>query len=364
MEALANFLNKFRPSEQAVERLRQLEPDENELRKNCFGLIRLVLALMVLVHHNNAFKIPSLGLTAVQGFFVLSGFMVSASFFRKSDVKDYLEARCRRIFPGLWTVVILSAVLGVFITQLTPIEYFKSSGFFRYLFFNGLMLDLLQKGLPGITSIYGDMINGPVYTLKIEFGCYLLLPLLFHFGRKFRLEQIAAVGYVASCIWVLACLTAGVFFKNPIFAKLSWQAPGMLTFFLAGTLCYLYFYKLKPHLTKLMVIGAVLTVGALVADFPFLDPLVLPWGLSFLLIGIGYKFPQLQKICGKTDLSYGVYLYHYPLGVFLTNLVPALQTDPLSRLAAVTVLSLIFAWLSWNLVESKAMKRAPRVAAR
>src|SRR5690349_121180 len=104
---------------------------------NNFGLLRLIMAVAVVVSH--AFSVTdgrveqepwfrttgfTLGEHAVNGFFAISGFLVTMSFVRRGW-RDYVVARLLRIAPGLIAATLLVAlVLGGLMTTLDRSAYF------------------------------------------------------------------------------------------------------------------------------------------------------------------------------------------------------------------------------------------------
>src|ERR671912_999974 len=112
---------------------------------NNFTLIRLALALAVVISH--AFSVttgvvadePLAGLTgftlgehAVNGFFAISGFLVTMSFDRRGW-RDYLVARTLRIAPALVVATLAVAfLLGGALTRLPLAQYLASPGLWRF----------------------------------------------------------------------------------------------------------------------------------------------------------------------------------------------------------------------------------------
>ena len=88
-----------------------------------FDLMRLVAALLVVVSHTfplagqapfRIMGVEDLGALGVSVFFVLSGYLVSASYER--DPKSYLLKRILRIEPGLIASLVVTVVLLAFVT--------------------------------------------------------------------------------------------------------------------------------------------------------------------------------------------------------------------------------------------------------
>ena len=90
-----------------------------EFKKNNFDLIRLVAALQVVfIHGHRHFEIEG-GIWAtnvlalfsgVPIFFVVSGFLISASIERNFSLTSYAKNRVLRIFPALWACFFFTVI--------------------------------------------------------------------------------------------------------------------------------------------------------------------------------------------------------------------------------------------------------------
>lgn len=163
---------------------------------NNLQLTRFIAAALVIVSHS--FPITqgtiekewlyaltngqlTLGALAVAVFFLCGGYLSAGSVPKYTSMKHYTIARLKRLLPSLWFVVISCMLLGVFVTTLTPGEYFTNTMTYRYLL-NGIML--LQHDLPGVfeNAVYLPTVNGSLWTLPIELVCNILC----YCGLKFR----------------------------------------------------------------------------------------------------------------------------------------------------------------------------------
>jgi peptidoglycan/LPS O-acetylase OafA/YrhL len=154
---------------------------------NNFNFIRIIAALSVLISHaypiavNTAQPEPlasflpgyTLGRLAVWTFFIISGFFVSQSFARRKSVMEFCVARVLRIYPGLLTVLFLSAfVMGPLFTKVSIHEYFETMVPTDYVL-KGLTFNF-HTYLPGvfINNPYRASVNGSLWTLYYEVVCY------------------------------------------------------------------------------------------------------------------------------------------------------------------------------------------------
>ena len=92
--------------------------EEFDPRSNALNAWRLTLATGVILWHawpltgRQVSFAPAHRLLAdvwVDGFFAISGFLITWSWFRRPRVRDYFFARGLRILPGLWACLIVTA---------------------------------------------------------------------------------------------------------------------------------------------------------------------------------------------------------------------------------------------------------------
>jgi len=330
--------------------------------RNSFGLVRLAAALAVVASHafglatGDLYADPvfrwtglTLGQHAVDVFFVLSGLMVTASLMRSPDLWHYLKSRALRIFPGLAVCTLICAlVLGPLASSLPITEYFARLATFKYIA-TTLLLISGRAPLPEVfgTTPMGDIVNFSVWTLKYEVVCYLALAAAAFVGAL-KSERIARLG--------LAALLGLIF--------ISYAVPGLVEH--GGTadtarrfaLCFGlgsagYFARRQVVVSwlglALVVFATAVTYQTRLQDFAS----VLLMAYVSLMFA-GRRWGALSSFADHTDLSFGVYLYGWPVGQLLV-----LGFGPLG-VAAVTLLSLVLllpvAYLSWRFIEAPALR--------
>ncbi len=160
-------------------------------KENAFNFLRLICCLIVIYEHSailSGANLPVFNLrgTAVNVFFILSGFWVTLSYLKSSSVKKYVLKRFKKIFPEYWLVVFASAVLLSFFSSLSFKEYFSDSGFYKYLLANVLTLNFVHPTLPGVfeNMALNGSVNGSLWTIKVELGFYIVLPFLIWILKK------------------------------------------------------------------------------------------------------------------------------------------------------------------------------------
>ncbi|MFY7954456.1 MAG: acyltransferase family protein, partial [Armatimonadaceae bacterium] len=194
-------------------------------RSNNFDALRVLLALMVLYSHCfhlvertgkwfNPLEFTRgqsfLGGIAVDGFFLISGFLITASWMRSRGIVDYLRRRILRIFPGFVVAALLCLlVVGPWAAP-SVAGYFGQVDLVKRLI--GVATSSKMEGLPTFLNnpVKGD-VNGSLWTIRIEFECYLLVPILGWLGFLRRPPMMVALAAAAYALHTLMALAPGIF---------------------------------------------------------------------------------------------------------------------------------------------------------
>ncbi|QEY76127.1 acyltransferase [Pseudomonas denitrificans (nom. rej.)] len=330
------------------------------MHRNAFDLIRHLAALSVLVSHHYALSgldspglggSHNLGALAVLAFFSISGYLITLSFCRSASFSNYLLKRVARLFPAL----IGCSLLMVYVAA----PLLSERGMSRLLDGSAL-LDFLrisamgQANLPDVTVgfIFPDSFNGSLWTLKIEFACYLAVAALLSLTRGPLLPLGAAL--------LLAGLSGylGRFGEGVWAAKLTTYLSVASAFFLGSFFAFRQAWLARPEvLVSMIVVGIALLGGTLGSAWS------LPVGslaMCLITLGVGLLFTD-RLIAGRFDVSYGIYLYAFPVQQVVINR-SGLGFYPGMALTALLVL--VLAALSWHLLECPALRMAHRRAAR
>ncbi len=322
---------------------------------NNFNLLRLVFALFVVVYHlvvlsaaagwgHLEIPLSLLAEVGVQGFFVLSGFLVYASLERSASIGLYAEKRFRRLYPAYAVVVIACAAAGYAFSaeaRANPLAVGE------YLGWNLVFANFMAPELPGVFANNPmTEINGALWTLKIEVMFYLILPVLAWVLRVVGPARWLAMVliYAGAEIWREVLTGMGQ-------AELSRQLPGQMSFFITGMALYrLSLAGARMHIAGLL--GAALLTASLLIDV--LEP-ARALGLGLVAIWIASEWPRLPDAARFGDLSYGVYIVHFPIiqTVVALGLFAAPWTGAGISLAAAFVAALLL----WFVVEKPALRR-------
>jgi peptidoglycan/LPS O-acetylase OafA/YrhL len=326
-------------------------------RRNHLGAIRLGLATTVALTHAQAVGFghqPHLGSTkigelAVDAFFVLSGFLLAGSYLRLNSIPRYLWHRFLRIMPGFWVCLVITALvvapLVAWMQTRSPTSVFVGEqSSFDYLLQN-CALGIRQFGITGLPQGVPepDNLNGSLWTLGFEALCYAAVIGLGLIGALKRRPEITLA--IVTALWIATATHAMGFDLVPQQRMLRF-----VLMFLLGSVIYLYADAI-PIGRWYAVIALVLLLASLLL-LPEYRSVGGP-ALAYLCLWLAVVRPP-QGIW-RSDLSYGLYVYHWPvLQLLVVAELPDLG-EPTFIVIAVT-LATAAAGLSWFLVERPALQ--------
>ena len=328
-------------------------------RQNNFDLLRLLFATTVFLYHgfaltNNphlsvlgAYTDPAL---AVQGFFVISGFLIVMSYEQSSGLGQYIGKRLRRIYPAYSVVIIVAALLGVLISSVPASRYF-GYGLIKYLTANLGFMNWLHPELPGVFATNRlNAVNGSLWTIKVEVMFYLFVPVLVAWRWRFNPAVVMTAIYVASIVYY-------EWFSSRGEVHAAVRLPGQLSFFVSGALIYYYFDFFRSHAWKL----ALLAILGLVIAGIFGWYVFYPMSVAIMVAYLGACIRYLGNFARYGDLSHRVYIVHFPV---LQTLIAMgyFARAPYPALAAAAVIVALLPLLSWHFVEKRFLYRTSHYA--
>ena len=324
-------------------------------RNNNFTVIRIFLAWAVLYGHSFVTQpLPGMqdplkeifqgstwiGAIAVNGFFAVSGFLVAASLVKRGIV-DYLISRILRIFPALIVCVLVSVfILGPLLSTLSVNDYFSHSKTWNYLG-NALGILRMEWVLPGVfTENARPSANGSLWTLTVEIRCYLLLGALTFLG--FRANK-----FIGNML-IFTLLAVGIisFDSIPLLGVIpKWSRPAL--YFGIGVLLYLNRdnVPLDYRIALLAFALGFLSFGEHWFQYVF------PPALIYLIFYLAYNTRPLSTDAVVGDISYGIYIYAWPVQQIVAQSFPT-QT-PYFNMVAASLIVVPLAWLSWHGIEKR-----------
>lgn len=333
-----------------------------DTRNNALNVWRLVLASGVILGHSWPLTGRKLHppveqlLTQgwVDGFFVISGFLITSSWVRNPRLREYVVARALRIFPGLWVclavVAFAIAPIGVAIQGGSAVRLLLSPAPITYLL-NNAVLNVYHAGIDGTPKNvpFPGVWDGVLWTLIFELFCYIAV-------------AVAGVAGLVNRRWPTPILftlflVAAVLVSYPLHTvpTLIQMVTRFALVFAAGAVLH-EFRDVIPARWSLVALSAVivLVTGLLVPNYRILA--ALPLAYAVVVSGALLHHKRLRL---RTDLSYGVYIYAWPMQQLLVicglGFLP-----PLAFAVVAAIATLPLAALSWFLVEKRALSLKSR----
>ncbi len=319
------------------------------MRNNSFDLIRHLAALMVLVSHHFALSgleepgiagYNSLGGIAVTAFFSISGLLISQSFFNSRSFADYLGKRVVRIFPALiLCAFVMTYLAGAVFADGYVTSFGALADFLRISVFGRANIEPITQGF-----ILSESFNGSLWTLKIEFGFYLLLALALGMYRR------ALMPWVLLTVFAVATYALGNHVPGALAQKLAVYSAAGIAFFAGAVIAFN-----QQYLSDRRVLEIALVTAAGLIFFSVGTPLAsvlatLGVCLATLSLGLLYVDKTIRR---RFDISYGMYLYAFPVQQLIINKT-SLTFIPSMLMSALIVI--VLATVSWRLVEQPALQ--------
>ncbi len=340
-----------------------------EGKDNNFNLIRLIAAFMVLITHSftvayggmehepfRDVSLMSIGNIAVYIFFVTSGFLVTGSLIRTQSVADYLVSRALRIFPAL-IVMLLITVFLVFpwLSSRSLADYFSSPDVYTYFLKCSILLLNVEFSLPGVflANPYADNVNGSLWTLPVELYLYIGLVVFWITIYYLTMEKISSrESLLRKCILVATILLAILLLLGE-FRILTPNVFTLLTYlFFSGSSLFLFRERITLSAWAFGFCVALMVASAFISPIAFAIAFVTV--IPYVLIFFAY-FPStaLRKFNSFGDYSYGIYIYSFPIQQTIVYLYPDSTVMQITVFSGVA--SFLFAYLSWHIIEKRAL---------
>ena len=341
--------------------------------KNNFGFLRLSFATLVILAHSpeiidgngsreilcRLFGTISFGDLAVDGFFLVSGYLITLSYLRSKSNLDYLLKRVLRIYPGyivafLFSLLVVGLLVGGTITDLRSELHPK------------LLVHLMLLDTPELKSAFmgSDLreptLNASMWTLAYEFRCYCVLMILGALGVLRRRKVFLAI--TALLVEAMIVMHQNIAYFH-FHINVHIPVPSVLLHYLVGDPmeairlyaiffcggCFFLFSDKIVYRSSLVIIAAAALFN-LMYSFQLAEAAIAVLG-GYILFWFAFfvKTDLLGRIGSKNDLSYGIYVYAWPIQMLVIwhfrHISPWL-------LCAITVaIASAFAYASWVGVE-------------
>jgi peptidoglycan/LPS O-acetylase OafA/YrhL len=325
--------------------------------------LRALAVVMVVVYHLQLHGSHG-GFVGVDIFFVVSGYLITSIILRelgksRFTIGSFYVRRIRRILPAFLIVVLAVSVAGYrYMLPMESLNYAKS--LLASIFFGSNFFFWMHSGYFDPQAAAMPLLH--TWSLSIEEQFYLLFPGLLIVLHRYKKEwlfkavlTIGAVSFVLNLFSTYSNATAA--FYNPL--TRTWEL-------LAGSLLAM---KPLPSVRGSAVARNVSTAAGLaliafcaLAYYPFTRfpgiAALPPCLAAVLIIGGGEFGPTVvgrllswRPIVFIGLISYSLYLWHWPVIVFLDMRLTRTAMSTVTQQALALVLSVILAVLSWRFVE-------------
>lgn len=324
-------------------------------RQNNFQLLRLIAAVMVMETHSHLLSYDKgrevynsvlfrFGYLGLPSFFFLSGLLVTQSLHHSASWRHFLWKRILRIYPAACFSILAAALLmGPVVTTFSPAGYFLSPVLYKFLASCSLLH--INFPLPGVFthSVLGtSAVNSSLWTISLELKLYLglLITWALPVSWKKLLVPLLLIGAIVCFSW-----------KRTIF-PVSHIYFAYIVHFLTGVLCYYYKERIviRP-LLFLLLLPPLIYLSLRLDIYRHSAFLLIP---MLVMSAGGFAVDQVKKITPRPDLSYGIYVFAFPVQQLVANYLHPAGSLQFFILSLIAVCPL--ALLSWYGVEKKALR--------
>ncbi|MBN2115755.1 MAG: acyltransferase [Anaerolineales bacterium] len=303
--------------------------------------LRAIAVLAVMICHTEILSFLPGGFTGVDVFFVISGYLISKSLFRKSSLQlssylsEFYRGRIVRLLPALLVCLIVTMTAS---TLFIPLSWLSSTNSETGLmaFFGGSNFALVRHS-NGYFSPRVEF-NPFLHTWSLAVGgqFYLFFPLLFYIWLKSNKKR-SLYGYLSRGLLLgvaILSLAWAYFETGSNHDRAFYLLPGRFWEFAAGALLF------KLHSSKLCtsnsknISGTFLASGVILLSigfvyseqnaFPFPWAMIPVFGTMLSISGVTnasdqlsviHQFLQSKLITYIGRISFSLYLWYWPASV-------------------------------------------------
>jgi peptidoglycan/LPS O-acetylase OafA/YrhL len=326
-------------------------------KNNNFNLVRLGAALVVIGIHTVG-EFGNYGILGVPAFFFISGLLVSESLRKNSSWKKYSAKRVLRIYPAAIVCIILSSlVMGPIVTTLSVSNYLSDPATYKFLL--NCFLIRIDYRLPGVFTqrfLWTSSVNASLWTLPLELKLYagLLIFYLIPFLYK-RLFLILMILLLCFPLYFFNVQIEQFFYQLTGIKYDTWIFYTIVPYFLIGVLCNIYSHRIILYQYWLLAVIPLYFFSEFFSILNLTGFVLLP---LFILLLATSSLPFIKKLVPKSDLSYGIYLYAFPIQQIISAFIKPSNNIILLLLTIAAVIPIAFC--SWHLIEKKAMAIAKK----
>lgn len=321
---------------------------------NNLDLIRIILACTVIIGHSpilngqskvwidpigHFFEFTYSGALAVKLFFFISGLVVTNSMLSNKSPLHFVVSRFFRLIPALFFVLVVTVfVFGPLLTKIPLHDYYTNLNHLQYIRHNLVFnLDLTLPGIFG-DNLYKDTVNGSLWSLKYEVGCYIfLLGLFLILANKSRYYLNIPIAIII----IDTLLPTRILF--------SWLGDNPEVYLLPASFAFGAFFAVNADKIKMnlgIVLGSFLiyyvfsntTYAQIIFTFASCNTIIYLASNGFIM-----------RLKPKVDISYGIYLWGFLIQQSIYNFSGHIYVGFHCFIAL--IISIILASITYILVE-------------
>ena len=315
------------------------------------------IAVLLVVFYHASFSMFKGGYLGVDVFFVISGFLITGLIKKGIEVKAFTFAnfyyrRAKRLLPAAYTTFLVTCVMAYFLLTTQELSDFYDS-MIGAITFTANMVLWGQGTYFGVESDLKPLLH--TWSLSVEEQYYLIVPAIMVFTPRRFWSPTLLVAFLAS-------LVACVVFYNIQNAAAFYLFPARAWELLIGSAGALYYDRVNrggyiKHFFWPSLIGVLyLSINPFGGMHPGPDALLICLlTLIIILINNQTVFDNFiaKAIIWVGDLSYSLYLIHWPLFAFAANIWISEFDMPFSYRVAIIGISILLAYLQYNFIENR-----------
>jgi peptidoglycan/LPS O-acetylase OafA/YrhL len=342
------------------------------VRGNNFGILRILFAALVVVSHSpeiidgnrsreimtRLFGTISLGEFAVDGFFLVSGYLITKSFSERPKILPFAIKRAARIAPGylvsFWVCALMIApFVGAYHSAISPGQLANN------------VTDNLMFSAPSVAGAFHGLpwpyLNGSMWTIIYEVRCYYVVAVAGSVAGILHFQSNRSRWMILAVVLVLLIVN-GTGWHTAMSGTLLTGDPETFcrycAVFGAGALFYLF--RDRIALTRAGAAGAFVLLLILLFHKPTAEAGVALFG-GYLMFWFALEYRQLKisAYANRNDISYGLYLYAWPIQSIILWNYRTINPWMLSLLALIG--AGLAGYASWHLVEKHCLAFAHRI---
>ena len=327
--------------------------------------IRAVAIVAVLLYHHYQFDVPGShawagGFLGVDIFFVLSGFLITTLLLHEHasagriDFARFWSRRARRLLPAMFALIVVTALLGRYAFSAATAAGVRGEGFATLLYVEN------WNRLGGASSALSH-----TWSLSVEEQWYLVWPLLLAALVMWSRRRSRSLAWPVALLIVASAAECAVLFHG-IGERSYYGTDTRAQSLLVGALLAVLLIRRPQGRSRVIEAAGWVAVGFLalmIWRLHSVDPWLYRGGFLLVAATAALLIAAVQhsgagplgRLFGSRPLvaigliSYGLYLYHYPIYLWLTASRTHLTALPL--LIARLVVTGLVAVASYFLIE-------------